>query len=52
MMDTISAHARTFMQVRKNDFSEIMGSIRLFGTTYLEKVHMYANYWLFSALSS
>ena len=25
--------------VIKNDFSEIMGFIRLFGTTYLKKVH-------------
>ena len=38
MVDTISAHARTFTQVRKNNFSEIMGFIRLFGTTYLKKV--------------
>ena len=35
----------------KNDFSEIMGFIRLFGTTYLKKVHTQTE-WLFSALNS
>ena len=30
--------------VTKTDFSEIMGFMRLFGITYLKKVH--AKYWL------
>ena len=33
-----------------NDFAEIMSFIRLFGTTYLKKVHTQNNNcWLFSA---
>ena len=35
----------------KSDFSEIMGFIRLFRTTYLKNVHT-QNKWLFSALNS
>ena len=34
----------------KNDFSEIMGFIRLFGTTYLKTVHTHTQNW--SALNS
>ena len=44
-------HNRVLKWWRHEWFSEIMGFIRLFRSTYLQKVHMQKK-WLFSALNS